>query len=670
MAVTEGLVINGLDLNDQTTYVLEELDLGNAPKRFEWATGADADGALLVRDPLTDTRTITARVRVVRQASMDAAINAVAILSDKIEECEQQPDGSAVVWTPANSTTKALTFYALAGQMDPVPITISGADAGYFVLSPVVTIHLFCKPYGYEAEVLYGTSTTSTDILPTLVVSGVPGDVPAEARLVVTDLATQSRRHVEWGLEWRYYNAATSLVIDSDNMVTSGFAGTGTTRTGAYDPGAAGNSVIRATVLSVPIAVCGTGNLSHVGTFRVKGRVYFTTAGFTTPMYVRLSWRDGDGPLGSNDWVSPVVRNDWVEVDLGLVTIQPAKSGTQRWTGQIEAYGTTGDTLDVDVLQLLPCSEGYGKSTAPSTYTSGVAVGYDQFSGFTSGALSARVAPAGGTWATSGATGDFTGANLGTTGGGLTRTTTDTGPRWAILGATNYTDTEVRVSSYVTSGSGLIQGVVARWTDSSNYLRAYVSSGNYLTIEKVVAGTVTTLATGVLGYAGGEFTLAPGWVVRLTVYQSGRWVAAVLSASSGATYTTLSGSDAVLATGGTLQTGKPGIIDQAGGGSRFFDDFFHSVPAAEPIALYSGRTAEFRFDGAIRQDASGTYAGPPPAYRGARCLLPPAGDQNRSARLAVKARRNNVDEAADSSITDNTKLEVYYRARHANVRTT
>jgi hypothetical protein len=54
----------------------------------------------------------------------------------------------------------------------------------------------------------------------------VTGDVPALGRLIVTDTATQSRRHVEWGLEGPLtYNSATSLLVDSDNMVTTGFAG-------------------------------------------------------------------------------------------------------------------------------------------------------------------------------------------------------------------------------------------------------------------------------------------------------------------------------------------------------------------------------------------------------------------------------------------------------------
>jgi len=171
----EGLVLGGLDLDDDTNYILEGLDLGNPSKRPEWASAADADGALLVRDPLCDNRVITARIRIKPQATITAALDKIAAVSKKIEEAEQQTDGLDLVWTPATTTTKALTFYVLSEQIDPLPVQVVGQDAGYFVAAPVITVKLTCKPFGYEAEVLYGTSTTSSDILPTLVVSACSG---------------------------------------------------------------------------------------------------------------------------------------------------------------------------------------------------------------------------------------------------------------------------------------------------------------------------------------------------------------------------------------------------------------------------------------------------------------------------------------------------------------
>jgi hypothetical protein len=68
---------------------------------------------------------------------------------------------------------------------------------------------------------------TNTNPYQVLTLASVTGDVPAEARLVVTDAATQTAASLRVGPAQRYYDAATSLYIDSDNMVTSGFGGTG-----------------------------------------------------------------------------------------------------------------------------------------------------------------------------------------------------------------------------------------------------------------------------------------------------------------------------------------------------------------------------------------------------------------------------------------------------------
>src|SRR3954471_16900450 len=94
--------------------------------------------------------------------------------------------------------------------------------------------------------------------------------------LTVLNGETVPIRTLIWGAEYMNYNpgAPWSLLLDSDSLVTSGFAGTGATRTGAYDPGASGNSVIRTTVIGSTQAICGTGAQPHIGSFRVKARVY------------------------------------------------------------------------------------------------------------------------------------------------------------------------------------------------------------------------------------------------------------------------------------------------------------------------------------------------------------------------------------------------------------
>jgi len=662
----ESLVLDGTELNDYTTFRLQGFDFLPGRKRYEWASGADADGEALVRDPLHENAVWTLRLRVAPQASMNTALAKIAQVTALLEEAERNTDGLALVWTPAGATAaSAKTAYVLSGEIDGLPITNSGDDQGWLLRAPVMTVKLICKPFLHGAETTTTIATASTLPLITGTLANVPGDVPALGRLIVTDAATQFRRHVEWGLEQRYYNPATSLILDSDSLVTTGFTGTGTTRTGAYDPGATGNNVVRVTLYGQITAVCGTGNLAHVGTFRVKARVFASNTASSTAK-LRLAWQSGDGPLRANAWTSPPIGGAFAEVDLGVITIAEAQLGTQKWSGRIEAYtdgGNAGtDTLDIDYLLLIPAGEGYGKARATVSTTPGVLVASDEFTGTTAGgALNARAAPLGGSWVTSGSATDLTFSDSPER---VTRaTTSDASPRFAILGATNYTDTEVAL----TAASAKCY-LIVRWTDSSNY--AYLEVGNsalladtYVAVYTVVAG-VTTLRA----YTPGGTPAPPTERrLRVTAYASGRVIGTLMD-STGVAMLTVDTSSSALATGGALATGKPGFADYhpaATALTRYYDSFSVSTPAAEPIAVYSGQSLEIRHDGqALREDSSGTYYGSVPSYRGARFVVPPAGSANRTTRISVKARRNEVDTSADDQIADATTVQVAVTPRY------
>jgi hypothetical protein len=127
-----------------------------------------------------------------------------------------------------------------------------------------------------------------------------------------------------------------------------------------------------------------------------------------------------------------------------------------------------------------------------------------------------------------------------------------------------------------------------------------------------------------------------------------------------------SGQDAALATGGTLASGNPGIFDfcvNSGNGVRNVDNFQAWVPTI-PTAIYSGKVAEIRSDGAIRQDSTGTYYGPVPAYRGGPILVPAAGDENRTSRILVKAHRSDIDAEASDAVTDNLTIQAITTPRY------
>ena len=467
--------------------------------------------------------------------------------------------------------------------------------------------------------------------------AGVAGDIPAEARVIVHDAAVQSRRHLEIGLEQRYYNATApaALLLDSDDLSTSGLAGAGNTRTGAFDPNATGNNVIRATLRSSDQALLSTGNQPHVGSYRVKARVYATA----TAARLRLSWQDGDGPFRANAYTSPAVANAWCEVDLGIITITPTLAGSQRWVGKILGYSTSGTpTLDVDCLQLVPI-EAYCKARGVVPTSGGVLVAEDQFTGMSSGAaLNARVAPTGQSWATSGATTDFTAVDGPGVGQEaiLRSATNQSTPRFALVGGSQ-TDVDVATDfrfsqPFGSTGDGPLRfGVVFRYTDATNYYAALLSVGTAdaysLQIFKVVAGSITILANTQYGFQHSRF-----YRLRVVAYTGGKIVATV--SDGGAEVTRAQATDT------TVTSGQAGLYDWHNDPglsvTRYYDSFSLQGAPAEELVLSTGRRAELRYDGALREDVTGTYWGPLPV-RGGRLMIPAAGDKNRVTRVVAKA---------------------------------
>jgi hypothetical protein len=667
---TESWVLDGVILTSGT-FTLMELTADPPRARPDWISAADSEAATLFRQPLHDNRTIMMKLRVTPQASMDTALDKVGVLVDKLRAASASTAGIALVWTPAGST-RARTFDVLAGEITGLPISLTGDGYSWLLNSPIVTVEMTCAPYWRGTETLTSTASSSTPFV-TLEVAGVTGDIPALGRLIVTDTASQSRRHVEWGLEGPLtYNSSTSLLVDSDNMVTSGFAGSQSSAiAGAYDPNAAGTSSIVASLfLGLPTAVCSTGNLSHVGSFRVKARVYGTAGA-----EVRLSWRSGDASVSANSWAVLSRESQWTEVDLGTITVPVASVGSQRWTGTVEAIHRTFNNagLYVDYLVLVPVSDGYGKARAQYLSAPGVISGYDSFITTTAGvALNGRVAPAGGTWATSGDATDFLFADApAATDETISRNVSSgTAGRFALLGTGTPTDVQVQASIYTNStpASGgtltLDQALVARYVDASNYLyltfrRVYNSTTlvqtRTLEIRQVLAGVETQLASGTYGptSTGSWFSLG------LVVYAGGQAYAQLQV--NGTPVVAISAASTALATAGALASGKSGLLDRNTSTStitRYYDNVSVATLAPEPIALYSGRNMQIRYDDTLRQDSTGTYAGRPPSYRGSRFLVPVG-----TSRVLVKARRNDIEAAADENVTDATQIQIGWTPR-------
>lgn len=643
-------------------FKMMELDVTPPKERADWIGAADSENGALFRVPLHENRTITMKLQVAAQASMDAVLDQIASIRDKMRKAALTESGIALVWTPHNST-RARTFDVLTGEFEEMPIGIDGQPFAWFQARPVFTIVLTCKPYWRGTESLTSTASSSTPFV-TLEVASIGGDIPALGRLIVTDTATQTRRHVEWGIENQFYNSGLSLLVDSDNMTTSGYSGAGTTRTGAYDPNAAGNSVVRATLFTSPVAVCNTGALSHIGTYRVKARVFGTV-----DTRVRLSWRTGDGPYSTNMWATPAIIGNWSEIDLGLVQISSVTSGTQRWDGTIQAYATgTSGTIDIDYLILVPAGEGYGKAYVPArVYQPGVLSAFDDFTATTAGGgLNTRTPVLGSAWVTAGVATDFTftDAPYGLVGAeAVTRATSgEATPRVGVLGsAMTDQETVAKVWWYNGGFTASRSGIVCRYVDINNYLAAYLTTttgtNGALLLKVVMFKRVASVDTDLASWTATGLPATHQYLLMDMLVDSTGYATCTVTYPGGGNVTVpLTAQDSVLATAGALASGKGGIYDMNASATAFnrvYDDVSVFTPPAIQPVVYSGRVIEFGSVKTQRQDSTGVFYGPAPAYRGSRFLVPPG-----TSRVLVKARRNSVDYSPDDSVLDATQIQV------------
>lgn len=645
---SESHILDGLSLSDGTSFVIADTPVFvPAPPRLDMVGGVDSDGTIPVDAGRSDNATLTLPLRVRQQATADLAWQKVGLIVAKLDQARRNRAGLTHLWRPKDMTaTWELTVRS--GVIAEFPMNDRDAMLGYLRRMHRITIVLTCDPFLYkQGEVVQFTEVTSTEPVFSITLANVPGHVEAEATVTVTDNATQARRHLEGGLG---ENSAAALLIDSASMTVLG-GSTATTRTGAYSA----NGVIRATLGAQTQAICGTGNLGHIGVHRPKARIWASS----TNVRLRLAYRTADGPYSYTPWVMAPVASDFGEVTLGVVTIGKVTNGAQQWDGRIEASTTTpGDTLDIDTFSMPPADR-YWLLRAQYRYQPGTLTARDESTGTTAGAaLNTRTAPLGGTWATSGVATDFTFTDTG--GERVSRATvSDGGARYAVLGSTNYTDQEVGVDVEVTAGLAE-PWLLARYVDASNFMAADLRYSNPAwRVFVYVAGVTTVL---------GEIPLTLAYTpyrMRLVVLSTGRLVATLLSAA-GTTVAEIRAYHSSLATGGALASGKPGFADQNGNSAastRYYDNFYAATPPTQPIVVHSGRAVEIRHDSCERQSADGLTWGTV-SPQGGRVYVPCAGPEGRVTRLWCKARRNDIEVDADDQIADSTKLKVAVRPRY------
>jgi hypothetical protein len=513
----------------------------------------------------------------------------------------------------------------------------------------------------------------------------VPGDVPALGRLLLHELDGDTRWAVRWGLQdkgiqneaigFDYYQSTHNLFYEAEDSGMWTLAGGASVVTGPSGASGGGsNNVVRqATLTPVWQAMMTTASPQHTGSFELYARVHMPATN-TGEVSIRFDWATGIGNrITQNDPVTFAAdhsaEGSYTWVSLGLFHIPPPldPNRTNRWKGDIVAKSTVvADDLDVDCTWLRPTSAGGGKLSGifqvsvPTTFSA-----RDEFDQ-TAGALTGKTAPVGGTWAGAGDADDGT---VETTGKTVVRSAvsdTGGGGRFWTLNL-NLTDTVVQVDfkrSTVSNDNSPFQGVLARWTDVNNHVWATVSgigSVRTLRVNKVIGGVGTSLLLADnVGFNNGL-----DWSsIRLVVLANGYWEAQGAFVQGGQFVTIGSGSDPVLATGGTLATGDPGFTDgeiSSNAVTRNYDNFAAWVPARN-AALFASRRLELRHNAAeSTSETSDSIWTPTPSVRGSYFTVPAGGVENLASRLTLIATDNDLGEP-DPGIRD-LQAQVFYTPR-------
>lgn len=559
-------------------------------------------------------------------------------------------------------------------------------------MDPDATLTLECIPDFYGAEITLDdiVQTTQPEIATTLKLAAanavIKGDYPGRCRIVVDEDQGQAQMGLIWGFRSRYYSSASTAALSYEaEALTLATSSNLNTITGASGAGT-NNTVVSGSLLvggwtSILTTKIATGALemTHKGTYRVWARVYTSSS---NPQ-IRLKWDVGDLTLPEvNSAVTIPTAGNFFIANLGEIRLDAPPVGTHRWQGIIEGTSTSGTSLvAIDKLWFVPVDDGYGVLRASMDTESGTPV-LTASDGFAQGggtALTGKTMPVGGVWAGAGDADDhITRADIQITQrGGTVDVGGLTGGRYAISGSSNQTNTIVQVNFAANRPAAAatdFYGVFARYVDVNNWLMFYwqevhnaggsagwVSSTLY--VAKRVAGTVTTLQSTPVPWAGQQLDSLNAWfTLMLRVDTLGNYSAYIAKTNTALGNPILSGQDSVLATGGTLQTGKPGFYHVFVGGLSFFDNFqaqSFTLTAVDSV-LFPSQSAELRHDGMFREDSAGVSYGPITQVTGDLPRVPPSGLEARPVEMFLKASRSDLASTQDTGV-DDISARVSYR---------
>lgn len=647
-----------------------EQDYGEPDRNLITAGSVDTIG-----DPAvwrkTGNRKVTIKVRCYGSETIMRA--RIAELTRKVGKLQQPTPGDPSITGTLKRTLNNgdVILFDVLDAMVEVP-----ADWQFLHVNNVeCTLSLTCKPLGRGPTEETAVSFSETS-LPEAVftVTDVKGDVPALGRLVIEDDSGNDQWFVHWGCQppntypgTATANTTAALGYQAEAMTALNGA-TATALSGA----SGGTALKLADVGSSYQAIVGTDlsgtALTHVGNYRVWARLMAGAGSGTAhagTVDVRLEWRpSAAGKYAANEatTILPEQGGQIVYRDLGMVRVPKVSSGVQQWDGRIVARSTTAtDDVWVDRVFLVPVDAGYGEGrmVAPSGETPAQYVARDEFTTGTA-TLAGSVLTTGGTWSVTGG-GTFTMASGSAVNNGTAHSYS--GTSFALAGTTEYD--AVHVEAHVTPGgllygSTAAAGIMARYVGTADYVGAILhttSSAYTWRAYKVVGGTVSTLGQYITTPT--SFVETNAGTLGLDIDRQGRWAMVYNTA------TLASGQDSDMATGGTLDAGRVGLLDSAGGttsiiarGPRAWDNLLAWQPEFD-AAVFGSRQAQITSTAATHQDSSGSAIAPIADYQGTYLRVPAEGMEGGTARFFVRPCRNLPDTMSDPGI-DDISGTVYY----------
>ena len=214
----------GTDLNG-TKWRIQELSFGNPSRREDLVTSTDSHGGMPARVSMRDAREVTATLRLMDAANMNAALESIGDLEQKLELAERLASSGPtnpveecvrLVYTPKDST-QTYSLIVLTGEISEIPRDHQGWLIGY----PTVEVRFICDPFAYGALRTYLDTTTTAEIAPSISVPGGPGDVSPWTRMAIKDTAAVGRGLLRIGVKNTAQNTTATAFDGSDDRITT-----------------------------------------------------------------------------------------------------------------------------------------------------------------------------------------------------------------------------------------------------------------------------------------------------------------------------------------------------------------------------------------------------------------------------------------------------------------